>query len=150
MNAPWTLSDYAFAAAIFGTVGGTFEFAVRRSCNRWYRGGVAVALSTAFLLVWVNGAVGIIGDEGNPANLMFLGVIAIALAGSVGARFRATGMARAMIAAAVAQTVVALVTLAYGLGATEPHYIPGVLILIEGFAGLWLLSAWLFSRAARG
>jgi hypothetical protein len=148
-GAPWTLADYVFAAAVFAIIGGTFELAVRKSGNLWYRGGVAVALATAFLLVWINGAVGIIGDEGNPANLMFLGVIAIAIAGAIVARFRAAGMARAMIMAAVAEGLVGAVTIAYRLGADEPPFFPGVPLLIGFFAVAWLLSAWLFRQADR-
>jgi hypothetical protein len=144
----WTASDFVFAAIVFGLVGGTFELAVRKSGNLWYRGGVAMALATAFLLVWINGAVGIIGDEGNPANLMFLAVIAIAGAGAVVARFEAAGMARAMAMAAVAEGVVGLITLFYRLGANEPPFFPGVPMLIGFFALAWLLSAWLFAKAA--
>jgi hypothetical protein len=148
-NAPWTPSDYAFAGAVFAVIGGMFELAVRRSGDLWYRGGVAVALATAFLLVWINGAVGIIGDEGNPANLMFLGVIAVAALGAIAARFEAAGMARAMIMAALAEMVVGGIALANRLGASEPPFYPGVLILIGFFALTWLLSAWLFRQAAR-
>lgn len=146
---PWTLSDFVFAGAIFAIVGGVFELAVRRSGNLSYRGGVTMALATAFLLVWINGAVGIIGNEDNPANLMFLGVIAIAITGSIVARFKAYGMARAMVMAAAAQALVGVVALVYRLGANEPPFYPGVLILIFGFCGPWLLSAWLFRRAPR-
>jgi len=148
-GAPWTLSDYIFAGAIFTIVGGTFELAARRNGNKWYRGGVAVALATAFLLVWINGAVGIIGSADNPANLMFIGVIAIAIAGAISARFEAPGMARAMVAAAAAQMLVGVIALTYGLGATEPPFFPGVPILIGSFALMWLLSAYLFRKAAK-
>ena len=146
---PWTLSDYVFAGAVFAIVGGTFELAVRKSGNRWYRGGVAVALATAFLLVWINAAVGIIGSEDIPANLMFIGVIFVALAGAVVARFEATGMARAMILAAAAETLVGVIAFVGRLGAAEPPFFPGVLLLIGFFALTWLLSAWLFRQAAR-
>jgi hypothetical protein len=145
----WTLSDFLFAWAMFGIVGGTFELAVRASGNKAYRGGAAVALATAFLLVWINGAVGIIGSEGNPANFMFLVVIAIAIAGAIVARFEAPGMARAMSVAAAAEALVGLIALAWRLGASEPPGMVGVLVLINFFALLWLLAAWLFRRAAR-
>jgi hypothetical protein len=143
----WTPADFAFATVMFGLVGGTLELAVRRGGSRWYRLAVAIALGTAFLLVWINGAVGIIGDEGNPANLMFLGVIAIALVGSIVARFRASGMAVAMGVAAAAEAVVGVIALALRLGANEPPFFPGVLILIGLFAATWLLSAWMFRKA---
>jgi hypothetical protein len=146
---PWTLSDYVFAAVIFALVGGTFELAARKSGNHWYRGGVAVALGTAFLLVWINAAVGIIGGEGNPANLMFLGVIAIAVTGALVARFEPGGMAVAMAAAAAAEALVGVIVLVGQLGAKEPPGMVGVLVLIGFFAVTWLLSAWLFRMAAR-
>jgi len=136
----WTASDFAFAGIMFGGVGAIYEFTVRRSNSNRYRAGVAFALAAAFLTVWVNGAVGMIGDEGDPANLMFAGVLGIALAGSVLARFRARGMAIAMFAAALAQAI------AGGVGMTiDP--LGGV--LSSAFAGLWLLSAALFRSAAK-
>ena len=146
---PWTASDFIFAAAMFGVVGGTFELAVRTSGNLAYRGGVAVALATAFLLVWINLAVGIIGNEDNPLNLMFFGVIAAALIGSIIARFRAAGMARAMTVAAVIQGLIGLGVFLKGSGASEPPGPVGILLLIEFFAAAWLLSAWLFRMASR-
>jgi hypothetical protein len=146
---PWTASDFIFAAAMFGVVGGTFELAVRASGNLAYRGGVAVALATAFLLGWINLAVGIIGNEDNPLNLMFFGVIAAALIGSIIARFRAAGMARAMTVAAVIQGLIGLGVFLKGSGASEPPGPVGILLLIEFFAAAWLLSAWLFRMASR-
>jgi hypothetical protein len=81
-----------------------------------------------------------IGSEGNPYNLLFGGVIVIALVGAVIARFRPAGLARAMIAAAIAQVGVAAVGL-------STDVLGGV--LSAAFAGLWLLAAALFRRAAR-
>jgi hypothetical protein len=144
----WTPADFIFAGSMFALVGGTFELVVRRSGSGWYRGGVAVALGTALLLVWINGAVGIVGDEQNPANLMFLGVIAIALAGSIVCRFRPAGMALAMVLAAAAQALVAVIAFVFRLGADQPPFFPGVIILIAAFSIAWLSSAWLFRNAA--
>jgi len=70
---------------------------------------------------------------------MFAGVLAIALLGSVLARFRAGGMAITMIAAAIAQAV------AGGLGMLLD--LLGA-VLSAGFAALWLVAAALFRRAA--
>jgi hypothetical protein len=148
-QAPWTASDSVFAAVVFSIVGGFLELAVRMSRNPWYRLGALVAVAASFLLVWINGAVGIIGSEDNPANLMFLGVIAIALGGSLIARFRAEGVARAMAAAPVAQALVALPVAVLGLGANEPPGMTGVLVLVGGFTAMWAVSAFLFRKAAR-
>jgi len=146
---PWSRSDFIVASVIFAIVGGTFELAVRASGNSFYRLGAAVAIVTAFLLVWINLAVGIIGSESNPLNLMFFGVIIAALVGGIVARFRAGGMARAMNLAAAIQASIGVGVFVLNTGAAEPPGRIGLLLLIEFFAGTWLLSAWLFGRAAR-
>ncbi len=145
----WTLSDFIFAAVMIGGVGGLFELAARASGSWAYRGGAALALLTSFLLVWINGAVGIIGSEDNPANLVFGVIILMAIAGTIVAKAKAAGMVRAMAVAASAQAVVGLVVFAKCIAANEPPGAFGMLVLIEGFALLWAGSALLFRRAAR-
>jgi hypothetical protein len=136
----WSVGDFIFAALMFGIVGALLELAVRTTRSRVHRAAIGVAIAASFLTVWVNGAVGMIGSEENPYNLLFLGVIGIALVGSVLARFRAAGMALAMAAAACAQA-------ALGLGGLVTDLRGG--ILGTGFAGLWLISAALFRTAAQ-
>ena len=75
-GAPWTSSDYIFAGMLFGIVGLAFELAVRKSGGA-YRAASGTALAAAFLTVWANGAVGMIGSEENPYNLWFGGVLAV-------------------------------------------------------------------------
>jgi hypothetical protein len=135
----WTASDFAFAGAMIGGVGIVYELTVRATQSAPYRGGVALALAATFLTIWANGAVGMIGDEGDPANLMFAAVLAIALLGSTLARFRPKGMALAMLAAALAQAI------AGGIGMLVD---PLGGLFSTAFAGLWLVSAALFRRAA--
>jgi hypothetical protein len=72
--------------------------------------------------------------------LLFIGVIAVALLGAVIALFRPAGMAFAMLVAAAGQACV-------GLGGLSAD--PRGAVLSTGFAGLWLLSAALFRKAAR-
>lgn len=136
----WDETDFIFAGVLIGTVGGVFELTVRMSRNWSYRGGVAAALAASFLIVWANGAVGMIGNEDNPYNLLFLGAIVLALVGAAVARFRAAGMAVAMIVAAAAHAAVAL----GGLGTDARGAIFSTL-----FAGLWALAAALFRAAAQ-
>ena len=111
----WTWFDFAFLGALLAGVGGAFEWLAGRSASLAYRGGVALILLAAFLLIVVNGAVGIIGDEDNPANLMFGGVLAVAAIGAAVARFRPAGMARAMVAAGIAEVLVAGIALGFSL-----------------------------------
>jgi hypothetical protein len=142
-NAPWTLFDFVLMGALLGGVGLGLELAARKG-NVAYRIGAALALAAAFLLVWINGAVGIIGSEREDANLLFGGVLAVALIGAIAVRGRPAGMARAMTAAAVAQLLVPVI----GSTLTAKVWEPEVLGLTGVFAAIWLLSAALFRKAA--
>lgn len=145
----WTAFDFAFAGGlIFGT-GALYELAARASGLLAYRAGVGVALAAAFLLIWFNGAVGIIGDEDNPANLLFGAVLAVALLGALVAAFRPDGMARALVLTALAQAAVPFMALGAFPEAGEAISRREVPVLTVFFTGLWLLSAWLFRKAGR-
>lgn len=143
----WDAFDFAFMGVLIGSVGLGFELAVRKSANGAYRVAAGAALTAAILLVWINAAVGIIGSEQEAANLLYTGVLAVALVGALAARFRPAGMARAMIAAALAQALVPAIAPALGSGALA--WSPQVLGLTGGFTAIWLLSAWLFRKAGR-
>jgi hypothetical protein len=146
---PWTASDFIFAGVLFAITGGTFELAVRASGSWVYRAGAALAILASFFTVWVNLAVGIIGSEDNPLNLLFFGVIAAAIVGSIVAKFEAAGMVRAMSVAAALQGLIGVGVLLAGWGASEPPGLVRLFLLIELFAAAWLLSAWVFRKAAR-
>jgi hypothetical protein len=144
----WDLADFAIFGAMLATACGTYELATRVTRNKAYRAAVGIALAAAFILVWLNLAVGIIGNEDNPANLMYGGVLALGLIGAAIVRFRARGMVLTLAAMAIAQTFVAAVALITGLG--YPASPPLELLLLNGFfAALWLTSAWLMRKAAR-
>lgn len=147
-GAPWTLFDYIVAGGLLGGAGLVLELVVRASGSLAYRAGAGLAVAAAFLLIWVNGAVGFLGSEDNPANLMFAGVIAIAVLGSVIARFRAAGMAWAMFAAAAAQVSVGVIALALGWSSPGNAGLYEVVMGTSVFGALWLLSGGLFRKAA--
>jgi hypothetical protein len=115
------------------------------SRNAAYRFGVGVALLAAFLQVWMNLAVGIVGSEDNPTNLGFFGVVATAGACAFTARFRAEGMARAMVAVAGVQAMLAVVIATAPSNARDAVV---VLVLSGVFTLLWLASAALFQRSS--
>lgn len=125
-------------------IGCAYVLARRMTGNKACRGAVGVAFAAAFLLTWVNGAVGIIGSEDNDANLPYFGVLAFGIVGAGLARFRARGMALAMLATAIAQASVAVVALARGLGSSGPAWPRDILFLTAFFTALWLLSARVF------
>jgi len=144
----WDETDFAVIAAMLVVACGTYELAARMTGNSAYRAAFGVAVAAAFTLVWMNLAVGIIGTEDNPANLMYGGVLAVGIIGTVIARFQPHGVAHALVATALAQALVAVIAVIAGMGypASPPLEILGVTAL---FTVLWLISAWLFRKAAR-
>ncbi len=109
---------------------------------------VGSALATALVLLWVIGAVGLIGVEGDPYDRSYGGVIGVGIIGAVIARFRLRGMARAMVAAALAQALVAVIALIIGKQHSPVSSVVEILGLNGFFVVLWLVSARLFIRAA--
>jgi hypothetical protein len=114
-----------------------------------YRSALGIALAGSLMLVWLSLGVGIIGADGDPANLMYFGVIAVGLVGAVIARLQAVGMSRTLIGMALAQALITVIALIGRLGL--PWSGPLELILLNGFfIAMFAGSAWLFQRAARG
>lgn len=145
----WDETDFlVFGAMLFGAFL-TYEIAATTTANIAYRAAVGVAVIAAFILIWINLAVGIIGSEDNPANLMYGGVLAVALLGVLIARFRPDGMARALATTAGAQGLVGLIALVAGLGSRGANWPGPIVVLTIFFAALWLASAWLFRKAGR-
>lgn len=144
----WTLGDFIFAGVLLFGTGIAYEFLVTRARNGVYKAAAAGAVLTALLLTWMNLAVGIIGNENNPVNLMFFAVPLIGIAGASIARLEARGMASTLVVTAVVQALIPVLALL--LSRTE--FSPGV-VQIFGlnafFVMLWLGSALLFQHAAR-
>ena len=137
----WTALDFAVFGVMLTLACGAGELALRADGGWSYRLAAALAVLAGFLLAWANLAVGVVGEPGNPANLMHLAVLLVAVAGAFVARLQAPGMARTMLATAAVQGLAAVATL--WLGSTLEAVLTGV------FAAAWLLSAALFRIAAR-
>ena len=109
---------------------------------------IALAVAASLCLVGTGAGVGIIGADGDPANLMYGATLLTIIIGAPLVRFRATGMARTMVAAALSQVLITALALVQGLG--QPFSPPLELIGVNGgFVVMWLGAAWLFRRAAR-
>jgi hypothetical protein len=147
----WDLTDFIVAGAlIFGT-GLAYELVARKGGTMAYRVAVGIALAAALLLVWMNLAVGIIGSEDNPVNLMYFGVLAIGILGTTIARLRPQGMARTLFATALAQAlvpVIALIIKKPQVTSVEASMgVLGVLGLNAFFVMMFISSALLFRRS---
>lgn len=138
----WTASDFVVMGVLLAILCGLCELGAWLGGNIAYRAGFALAALTGFLTVWVNVAVGMLGDEDGTINLMFAGVLFIAAAGALLAALKPRGMALAMAVAAIAQLAAVGVALALG------GYDARELTFSAMFALPWLASAALFRKAA--
>src|SRR5688500_11644983 len=114
-----------------------------------YRSAVAVALAAVFMLVWLALGVGILGPDGDRANLMYIGVLAVGIVGAAIARFEANGMARVLSAMALAQALVLVIALMAGVHRSGVSPVAEIAALNGFFIAMFLASAWLFAYAAR-
>lgn len=146
----WTLADFAVAGALLFGTGLTYELVARKMGGVAYRVALGVAVAAACILVWMNLAVGLIGSQHELANLMYVGVLAVGVVGAIIARLRPYGMARALLGTALAQALVAVISLLAGMHRWPGNSASGILVLNGFFVALFVLSALLFQRAALG
>jgi len=142
----WTAADFVVMWVLIASAVAAYKFVASKAPNRAYRWAAGVAAVTGLVLLWMNGAVGLIGSENNPANLMYVGVLAIGLTGAAIARLRPLGMARALFVTAVAQFLVPVIALIVW----QPDFSPGVVQVFAlnfGFVLMFAGSALLFRHA---
>ena len=137
----WTAADFIVWGVMLLVACVSYEIAARIARSNAYMAAAGIAVAGAFLMTWVNLAVGIIGNENNPANEMFFWVIAVAIIGALLVLFRARGMVWVMSATALAQLAVCLYAWFAGLG--------WIFVFTGVMCALWLASARLFHHAAK-
>ena len=143
----WTAEDFIVWGIMLGTVGGLFELAVRISPLPSYRAGFGLALLGAFLVTWVNLAVGIVGSENNPANQLFFLALLDGIIGAGVARLKAAGMTYAMFATAAALGIAFVIA---QMGPRDKLWVPASreALGMGIFALVFVASALLFRKAA--
>jgi hypothetical protein len=145
----WSLSDFAVAGGLLVGAGLAYELAARNAGNTAQRAAVGVAVLAVLLLVWVSLAVGIIGAEGDPADLMYLGVIGVGIVGAIITRFQPQGMAGVLFAMALAQALVGVIALIAGKQHSADSSATQIVGVNTMFIALFLGSAWLFRYSAQ-
>ena len=143
----WDAFDFAIMGALLIATRSAWEGARRVRADVAYRTGVGLGLLGLFLLVWLNLAVGLIGNEANPANLMYVGVILLAVVGAAIAGLRPNGMERLMYAVAAAFVLIAIVALGFGLGGPASGTIE-ILGVNAFFIAIFLAAGALFHEAS--
>lgn len=144
----WQAGDFVAAWMIMVGVGLAWKFITTKTGNRSYRSATGIALAAGFLLVWVNGAVGLIGSEDNPANMMYAGVLLAGIIGAAIARLEPRGMALTSFATAIIQFLIPVIALLVWPTDFSPGIVP-VFGLNLFFVLLFTVSGLLYQYSTR-
>lgn len=144
----WDAADFVVFWVLIAGVILTYKLLARKAVGRAYRVASGLALAAGLFLLWMNGAVGLIGSEQNPANLMYAGVLAIGVLGALLARLEPAGMGWALAATGFAQLLVPVLALIFWPADFSPGVVP-VFALNFIFVLLFGTSALLFHQASR-
>jgi hypothetical protein len=142
----WSPGDFVFAFILIAGTASVFELARRKATSSAYKIAAGLALLGTFLLIWVNGAVGIIGDS--DVNALYGFVVLTLLFGAIISRFQPQGSATTLFAAAAIQFIIPII--AYFIH--TPDFSPGVMqvfMLNAGWVALFLASAIFFRQASQ-
>lgn len=142
----WTGSDFVVAYVVLSSAGLAFRFLFRRATDWTMRTAATAAVGSTLMMTWVNMAVGLVGRENHSANVMYLGVLAIAVLGALVAGFQPRGMTRTFFTMAVAQLVVPVIAL-YVWGVDPVIPVARVFGANAFFAFLFTATALLFRSA---
>lgn len=144
----WGLADFIIAGILLFGTGFTYKLIATKSESFIYKIALGLALGTALFLIWSNLAVGIIGSEENPINLMYFGVLAVGIIGALVTRFYSKKMAFVMFAIAVAHGLIAVIVLLGGFYQSPPSTVFQIIGANGFFIFLFSLSGGLFWLAA--
>lgn len=138
----WDETDFIIATVIFGIIGALVELTVLLTANPFTRAGGFLTILAGFMLLWANLSVGMIGDAGNPVNLLFGVVLLIAVAGAWLSILHRLILPTFMLAAGVTQFAIGLFA-----GILGSDFRGGMLTIL--LATLWWLASLLFAIAGR-
>jgi hypothetical protein len=145
----WGVGDFIIMGAlIFGT-GLAYVLLTIFASNLLYKAAIACALGTTFFMVWANLAVGLIGAGSHWGNMMYMGVVAIAIIGSIISKFTSGGMERAMYATAFSIVLVAAIALIANMDEYPGSSVNEIIMVNGFFALLYAVSGVLFRYASQ-
>lgn len=118
-----------------------------RSGNRFYYWAWVLVMLSSFLLFWVNGAVGIIGDSNNDVNMLYSASLGLGVMGALWQRFRPLPMVYLMLILGFLQVLIAVLAWLLDWGVSGPVWPWDVWVLSIFFTLMWLMAAWLFYKS---
>lgn len=148
----WTAFDFIAMGILLFTSGITYEFFASRTGSLAFKAATALAVGTCLLLTWMNLAVGIIGNENNPVNLLYFLVPMVLFIGAISARFEAKALSRVLYVAASTLALIPIIALSINrpsiATSDELFGVLSVLLLNTFFVTLLAGSGLLFKNAS--
>jgi hypothetical protein len=114
-----------------------------------YALAASLAILACLMMAYVIAALGLIADEGDRADMVYLTVFGAGLVGAAVARLRPAGMARTLFIMAAVQGVIGAVVVIIQLSAFPLFTAMKVLVLNGFFVAMFAAAGWLFLQAAR-
>lgn len=114
-----------------------------------YALAAGLAILACLMMAYVISALGLIADEGDRADMVYLAVFGSGLVGAAVARLRPSGMATTLFIMAAVQLTIGAVVLIIQLSAFPLFTAFKVLALNGFFAVMFAGSGWLFLQSAR-
>lgn len=145
----WSLSDFLIMGTLLFGTGSSYVLVTRYAINIIYKAALAVAIGTAFLMVWANLAVGLIGSGPHWGNLMYIGVLAVVVTGAFLSMFSPEGMARTMYTTALSLVSIAIIALLAGMDKYPDSSLVGIIGVNSFFGLLFALAGSLFHQAGK-
>jgi len=140
----WGIADFIIMGILLFGAGFSYVLITRSSSNIIHKAAVALAIGSTLLLIWANLAVGLIGSGPNVANLMYIGVVAIVIAGTFLSNFSTKGMERVMFTSAFALALFIVIQLLGKMYQYPGSSIIEVIGINSFFATLFAISGCLF------
>ena len=140
----WTFTDFIFAGGLILGTGCSFILFAQKESDLIFRVATGLALFSTLFMIWANLAVGLIGNESDPINLLYFVILAIGIAGTFIAKFKPVVMARVLFIMAtgiIAITIYALISEWREVAGSSLLEVIGVNAL---FVVLFMISAGLF------
>lgn len=144
----WSLSDFILAGILIMGTGSSYLLIRNRISHSLYRFAAGIALAASLFMVWSNLAVGLIGSENNPANLMYFGVLAIGILGTAISRLNAKGMSNTLYVMTASLLLIIVIALITGLQDGPYSSVLEIVLVNLFFMFPFALSAILFRHAA--
>ena len=142
----WSLMDFVFVGILLSSIAICYEWIRYKQPSKYYRFAIWTILITILMVVWINGAVGIVGHEGQSINLLYYISPLLGIIGSLIFNFKASAMSRIFFTVSVVQLLVPMI----GWIIWPPSVIswsPGMLqvVLFNTILSiLYAMGAWLF------